>query len=140
MKIAIIGLGFVGLSLTSVLASKGFNVVGIDVDKEKCKKISDGVSPFFEPGLEKTLKKGLKNKLQIESDVSLVQDCDLIFVTVGTPQNRTGAIDLSIIKKVMSSLGKSIRKSKKQHIILVKSTVVPGTMKDIILPLSLIHI
>ena len=53
MKIAIIGLGFVGLSLTSVLASKGFNVVGIDVDKEKCKKISDGVSPFFEPGLEK---------------------------------------------------------------------------------------
>jgi UDPglucose 6-dehydrogenase len=135
MKIAIIGLGFVGLSLTSVLASKGFNVVGIDVDKEKCKKISDGVSPFFEPGLEKTLKKGLKNKLQIESDVSLVQDCDLIFVTVGTPQNRTGAIDLSIIKKVMSSLGKSIRKSKKQHIILVKSTVVPGTMKDIILPI-----
>tara|TARA_B100000029_G_scaffold126007_1_gene119641 strand:- start:13 stop:1323 length:1311 start_codon:yes stop_codon:yes gene_type:complete len=135
MKIAIIGLGFVGLSLTSVLASKGFNVVGIDVDKEKCKKISDGVSPFFEPGLEKTLKKGLKNKLQIESDVSLVQDCDLIFVTVGTPQNRTGAIDLSIIKKVMSSLGKSIRKSKKQHTILVKSTVVPGTMKDIILPI-----
>ena len=61
MKIAIIGLGFVGLSLTSVLASKGFNVVGIDVDKEKCKKISDGVSPFFEPGLEKTLIKGLKN-------------------------------------------------------------------------------
>ena len=135
MKIAIIGLGFVGLSLTSVLASKGFNVVGIDVDKEKCRNISNGVLPFFEPDLEKTLKKGLKNKLQIESDVSVVQDCDLIFVTVGTPQNKTGAIDLSIIKKAMNSLGKSIRKSKKQHIILVKSTVVPGTMKDVILPI-----
>ena len=135
MKIAIIGLGFVGLSLTSVLASKGFKVVGIDVDKEKCRNISNGVLPFFEPDLEKTLKKGLKNKLQIENDVSVVQDCDLIFVTVGTPQNKTGAIDLSIIKKAMKSLGKSIRKTKKQHIILVKSTVVPGTMKDIILPI-----
>ena len=135
MKIAIIGLGFVGLSLTSVLASKGFNVVGIDVDKEKCRNISNGVLPFFEPDLEKTLKKGLKNKLQIENDVSVVQDCDLIFVTVGTPQNKTGAIDLSIIKKAMKSLGKSIRKTKKQHIILVKSTVVPGTMKDVILPI-----
>jgi len=135
MKIAIIGLGFVGLSLTSVLASKGFNVVGIDIDKEKCRSISNGVSPFFEPDLEKTLKKGLKNKLQIESDISVVQNCDLIFVTVGTPQNKTGAIDLSIIKKAMNSLGKSIRKSKKQHTILVKSTVVPGTMKDVILPI-----
>ena len=135
MKIAIIGLGFVGLSLTSVLASKGFNVVGIDVDKEKCRNISNGVLPFFEPDLEKILKKGLKNELQIESDISVVQNCDLIFVTVGTPQNKTGAIDLSIIKKAMNSLGKSIRKSKKQHIILVKSTVVPGTMKDVILPI-----
>ena len=55
MKIGIVGLGFVGLSLTSVLASKGFNVVGIDVDKEKCRKISNGILPFFEPDLEKTL-------------------------------------------------------------------------------------
>ena len=135
MKIAIIGLGFVGLSLTSVLASKGFNVVGIDVDKEKCRSISNGVSPFFEPDLEKTLKNGLKKNLQIESDISVVQGCDLIFVTVGTPQNKTGSIDLSIIKKAMNTLGKSIRKSKRQHTILIKSTVTPGTMKDVILPI-----
>jgi len=135
MKIAIIGLGFVGLSLASVLASKGFNIVGIDVDEQKCKKISNGISPFFEPDLEKTLKNGLKKNLQIESDISVVQGCDLIFVTVGTPQNKSGAIDLTIIKKAMNSLGKSIRKSKRHHTILVKSTVVPGTMKDVILPI-----
>tara|TARA_B100000678_G_scaffold216063_1_gene183423 strand:- start:30 stop:1310 length:1281 start_codon:yes stop_codon:yes gene_type:complete len=125
----------VGLSLTSVLASKKFNVIGIDVDKEKCRKISNGISPFFEPELEKTLKKGLKNKLHIESDISAVLDCDLIFVTVGTPQNKTGGIELSIIKKAMTSLGKNIRNSKKEHIILIKSTVVPGTIKDVILPI-----
>ena len=62
MKIGIVGLGFVGLSLTSVLASKGYNVVGIDVDKKKCEKISNGISPFFEPDLENTLKNGLKKK------------------------------------------------------------------------------
>ena len=49
MKIGIVGLGFVGLSLTSMLASKGFNTIGIDIDKEKCKKISNGIQPFFEP-------------------------------------------------------------------------------------------
>jgi len=135
MKIAIIGLGFVGLSLASVLASKGFNIVGIDVDEQKCKKISNGISPFFEPDLEKTLKNGLKKNLQIESDISVVQGCDLIFVTVGTPQNKSGAIDLTIIKKAMNTLGKSIRKSKRPHTILIKSTVTPGTMKDVILPI-----
>ena len=47
MKIGIIGLGFVGLSLTSVLASKGYDIVGIDIDNEKCNKINNGISPFF---------------------------------------------------------------------------------------------
>ena len=55
MKIAIVGLGFVGLSLTSVLSSKGMNVNGIDIDIKKCETIKKGISPFFEPGLEKEL-------------------------------------------------------------------------------------
>ena len=84
MKIAVIGLGFVGLSLTSVLASKGNNVIGIDVDVEKCKKIRSGIAPFFEPDLEKMLRIGLKKKLIISDDFSLVKDCDIIFVDVFT--------------------------------------------------------
>ena len=135
MKIGIIGLGFVGLSLTSVLSSKGYDVIGIDVDKEKCKKISNGITPFFEPDLEKILKNGLKKKLRINNDFSLINDCDFIFVTVGTPQNSNGAIDLSIIKKAIFSLGSSIQGNKNKPVILVKSTVVPGTMKNIVLPI-----
>ncbi len=135
MKIGIIGLGFVGLSLTSVLSSKGYDVVGIDVDKEKCKKISNGITPFFEPDLEKILKSGLKKKLIISNNFSLINDCDFIFVTVGTPQNSNGTIDLSIIKKAISSLGSSIQGNKNKPVILVKSTVVPGTMKNIVLPI-----
>ena len=74
MKIAIIGLGFVGLSLTSVLASKGYDVVGIDVDKAKCEKIVDGISPFYEPDLDRILKRGLKMKLKISDDFSLINN------------------------------------------------------------------
>ena len=101
MKIGIVGLGFVGLSLTSVLSSKGYDIIGIDVDKEKRKKISNGISPFFEPELENLLKIGLKKKLQISDDFSLIRDCDFIFVTVGTPQNANGSINLSIIRVVL---------------------------------------
>jgi len=135
MKIAIIGLGFVGLSLTSVLASKGNNVVGIDIDTEKCKKICNGISPFFEPDLEKILKIGLKKKLIISDDFSLIKDCDMIFVAVGTPQKSNGAIELSIIKKAVTSVGKILSKTKKNPIVLIKSTVIPGTMQNVILPI-----
>ena len=104
MNIGIVGLGFVGLSLTSVLASKGYTTIGIDIDKKKCKQIVNGESPFFEPKLEKTLRDGLKKKLEISDDFSLIKNCDFIFVTVGTPQTSDGAIDLSMIKKSVAKL------------------------------------
>ena len=135
MKIGVVGLGFVGLSLTSVLSSKGYDTVGIDINKDKCKKINNGISPFFEPELEKILKNGLKKKLKINNDFSLINNCDFLFVTVGTPQNTNGSIDLSIIKKAISTIGESLKKNKKKPIIFVKSTVTPGTMKKIILPI-----
>ena len=135
MKIGVVGLGFVGLSLTSVLSSKGYDTVGIDINKDKCKKISNGISPFFDPKSEKILKNGLKKKLKISNDFSLINSCDFLFVTVGTPQNTNGSIDLSIIKKAISTIGESLKKNKKKPIIFVKSTVTPGTMKKIILPI-----
>ena len=135
MRIAIIGLGFVGLSLASVLATRGIKIVGIDIDKNKCKKISQGIAPFFEKDLEKTLKNGLKKQLEISSDVSLVNDCDFIFVTVGTPQKSDGSIELSMIKKVINDIGENVKKNQKNPIIFIKSTVIPGTMQNTILPI-----
>ena len=135
MRIAVVGLGFVGLSLTSVLALKGNNVVGIDIDIEKCKKIRNGVSPFFEPDLEKILRIGLKKKLIISNDFSLIKDCDMIFVTVGTPQKSNGAIELSMIRKAVTDIGRILAKSKKNPTVLIKSTVIPGTMQNVILPI-----
>ena len=135
MKIAVIGLGFVGLTLSSVLASKGITTIGIDSDRKKCSKIANGIPTFFEPNLENTLKKALKKKLIITNKLSSASNCDFIFVTVGTPQKKNGEIDLSFIKTVVRSVGKLISKNKKKPIILIKSTVIPGTTKNVILPI-----
>tara|TARA_B100001540_G_C15790653_1_gene635286 strand:+ start:824 stop:2134 length:1311 start_codon:yes stop_codon:yes gene_type:complete len=135
MNIAVVGLGFVGLSLSSVLASKGYTVIGIDTDKKKCIEISKGCVPIYEPDLEKTLKIGLKKSLKISNDFSTIKNSDMIFVTVGTPQKINGEIELSMIKKAVKSIGQVIRKTKKNPIIFIKSTVIPGTTKKIILPI-----
>ena len=135
MKIGIIGLGFVGLSLASVLASKSYRVVGIDIDKKKCQGISNGVSPFFEPDLEKTLKIGLKKGLKISNDYSLISDCDYVFVTVGTPQKSNGSIELKMMEKAIETIGKNLYKNNNNPTIFIKSTVIPGTVKNKILPI-----
>jgi len=135
MNIAVVGLGFVGLSLSSVLASKNYNVVGIDIDNQKCSDIRNGILPLFEPGLENTLRVGLKKKLTISNNFSLIKNCDMIFVTVGTPQKSNGTIELSMIKKATTTIGQIIKKSKKNPIIFIKSTVVPGTAQNVILPI-----
>jgi UDPglucose 6-dehydrogenase len=135
MKISIVGLGFVGLSLTSVLSAKGNNIFGIDVDKNKCQNIQKGITPFFEPELEKLLKIGLGKKLKISTDFSLIKNSDMIFVTVGTPQRANGSIELSMIKNAIKGIGRVLKNDTKNPIIFIKSTVTPGTMQENILPI-----
>ncbi len=127
MKIGIIGLGFVGLSFASVLASKGFDVVGVDVDKEKLKIIKSGKSPFYEPNIDKTLQKALRKKLILSDKINDVDNCDLIFVTVGTPMNKDGTINLGIILKACKKIGEVLLKTQNRPDIIIKSTVIPGT-------------
>jgi len=135
MKIGIVGLGFVGLSLTCVLASKGYSTIGIDNNKEKCKEISDGKAPFFEKDLEKILRSGLKKDLIISDNFSLLENCDIIFVAVGTPQKDDGGIELKMIKNVGTKIGDILKKNKRKQTIIIKSTVIPGTIRNTVLPI-----
>ena len=136
MKIGIVGLGFVGLSFVSVLGSKGYDVVGIDNNKKKIMMINEGKSPFFEPRLENTLKVALKKKAKFYTSINeLTNNCDLIFVTVGTPQSKKGNIDLSMIKLVSNELSTVIKKSSNKPIIIIKSTVTPETTNKVIKPI-----
>ena len=135
MKIGIIGLGFVGLSFASVLASKGYSVIGVDIDKEKLEKIKNGIVPFYEPKLQSMLRRSLNVSLKISSNILAIKKCNLIFVTVGTPQKRNGEIDLTMIKNVTNEIGKLLSKTQHKPIIIIKSTVIPGTTQNVILPI-----
>ena len=135
MKIGIIGLGFVGLSFASVLASKGYSIIGVDTDKEKLEKIKNGIVPFYEPKLQSMLRRSLNVGLKISSNILAIKKCNLIFVTVGTPQKRNGEIDLTMIKNVTNKIGKLLSKTQHKPIIIIKSTVIPGTTQNVILPI-----
>ena len=134
-KISVIGLGFVGLSLAVVNAKKGFDTIGIDIDKEKLKTLKAGKSDFFEPKLESYLRSGLKSKkLILTDDLKEILHTDMTFVTVGTPSTLEGKIDLTHLKKVISNLAKLLKKKKSEHLIIIKSTVVPTTTSKVVLP------
>ncbi len=117
MKVAIIGLGFVGLSFAVVLGQKNFPVLGIDIDQEKILKIKKNIAPFFEPKLNNYLRNAQKKSLQISDNLDLaVRNYDLIFITVSTPSLNSGAIDLKFIKTVIVSIGKILEKTKNKPI------------------------
>ena len=136
MKLGVIGLGFVGLSLASVLGAKGYKVLGFDSDKTKLRMIKNCIAPFYEPELEPTLKSALKRGFDTTEDLAeIVNDCKLIFITVGTPQQDDGSIDLSMMRSVAIKIGDLLKQTNNKPIIVVKSTVVPGTTQNILLPL-----
>ncbi len=132
MKIGIIGIGFVGLSFAAALGSKGYEVLAIDSDQDKVKKIKKGNTPFYEPSLSPLLQKALKRSLEVSSDTEkAVDECDLIFITVGTPATSKGGINLNSLRAVAKTIGQTLAKSKNKPIIAIKSTVTPGTNQAI---------
>ena len=134
--ISVVGLGFVGLSLAVVNAKYGFYTIGIDNNKNKLKNILAGNPEFFEPNLEYYLKDSIsKKKISFSSDLREVLKSDITFVTVGTPSRNDGKIDLSNLRSVVTNLSKILRKKRKNHLIVIKSTVVPTTTQNLILPL-----
>lgn len=136
MRIGVIGLGFVGLSLASVLGAKNYRVMGFDLDEIKSFKIKNGNPPFYEPELEDTMRLALKKGFTIEDNISpIVDNCKLIFITVGTPQRKDGSIDLLMVKSVIEQIGKLLKSTKNKPIIVIKSTVVPGTTINALLPI-----
>ncbi len=133
MNIAIVGTGYVGLVTGISLAVIGHKVICIDSDKNKVSLINKGRSPFYEPSIEKYLKKVLKNKKlsALEDLENAILESDITILAVGTP-TINDRIDLSFIKKASVQIGKALQKIKKYHVVAVKSTVLPGVTEDIV--------
>src|SRR5438132_4923929 len=133
--VSIIGLGYVGLCTAVTFASRGIKIIGIDVDRKRVEQLQKGEAPIYEPKLDGMLKIAVKKGLfQASDDISLVSSSGVIFLTVGTPSQGDGSIDLTFIKNATDSLGKSLRQDDDYHVVVVKSTVVPGTTNNVVRP------
>ena len=121
-KVSFIGLGYVGLTTAICFASKGIEVTGYDTDLEKIKKLKEGKLTIFEPGLEDLFKSTRVNFT--EEPANAIRNSDIVFITVGTPSNEDGSINLSYVKSAAKTIGENLNEYK---VIVVKSTVIPGT-------------
>ena len=135
MNVTIIGTGYVGLVSGACFAKLGNNVTCVDIDKEKINKINNSISPIHEKGLEKILKDNKERIKATSSYEKAMQQSDITFICVGTPSKENGEIDLSYIKNATIEVAKQIKKINNYHIVIMKSTVIPGTTEKIVLPL-----
>jgi UDPglucose 6-dehydrogenase len=127
-------MGYVGLSTAVCFAQAGIRVYGIEVDEKKRKMIEVGESPIHEKGIDSALARTVRaGSFTCGIDVSeAVENSDITFVTVGTPSNSGGEIDLSFIESATADLGYALKRKEGYHLVVVKSTVVPGTTNGLI--------
>jgi UDP-N-acetyl-D-mannosaminuronic acid dehydrogenase len=134
-KVAVVGLGYVGLPLACLLADNGFQTIGVDVDRKKLDMLRQGISPIVgdEPGLNELVAKVAKEATLTPSDrLADVTQCDAVFVCVDTPLGTNNRPDLTILLNVTKELSKFLRKG---MLVSIESTLPPGTCRDKIIPL-----
>jgi UDPglucose 6-dehydrogenase len=126
MNIAVVGTGYVGLVTGTCLAEAGNNVVCVDIDQEKVKKMQDGIVPIYEPGLETLFQRNIKaGRLHFTTQLAHgVKEADVIFLALPTPPDESGAADLSYVLQAADDLGPLLRDD---MVIVDKSTVPIGT-------------
>jgi UDPglucose 6-dehydrogenase len=132
-KVTIVGLGYVGLTTALCFSSRGINVIGVDVDTSKIDAIKSKRLPIHEPGLDKILNATLNNRFTPSSEIPT---SDTYFITVGTPSKRDGSVDLQHIQKASEDIGNAISLSPADShpLVIIKSTVPPGTTRNIVKP------
>lgn len=136
MIISIVGTGYVGLVTALSFALLGHKVICVEKDKEKIEAVKSGKAHFYEPGMERPLKKILKNgTISITEDLEeAVLESEIILVAVGTPTIKN-KIDLTAIKEVSKQIGKALRKTNKYKVVVIKSTVLPGVTRNVVKPI-----
>lgn len=135
-RICIVGLGFVGLSTAVCFASRGIQTTGLDVDADRIRRLEKGSVPFHEPMVHELLERSRRvGKLKFTTDYRVaIADSEITFLTVGTPSKPDGSANLAFIKAAANSVGLAMRKEGKGQLVVVKSTVPPGTTEGLVGP------
>ena len=136
MRISIFGLGYVGAVCVGCLSQRGHDIVGVDVAQTKIDLITAGKSPIVEPGLEALLGAGVSSgRIRGTTDVAeAIEQTDLSFICVGTPSRKNGDLDLSYVESVCRQIGAQLRNKSSRHTIVIRSTILPGTIRKLVIP------
>lgn len=136
-SISVFGLGYVGAVSAACLADTNHRVVGVDPDVRKTAMLASGKAMMVEPGLDDLLSKGVEAELiGVSADAEYaVFNSTVSFVCVGTPSREDGSCDIGYVEDVARSIGKAIRAKKEFHVIAFRSTIPPGTCRQILGPI-----
>src|SRR5512145_1775649 len=135
MKVSVFGLGYVGSVSAASFASDGHTVVGVDVNPGKVASLNEGRSPIVEKGLDELIAdNAAAGRLRATtSTAEAVEATDLSLICVGTPSRRNGSLDLTYLQRVCEQIGEALRNKTRHHVVVVRSTVLPGTTHDVVI-------
>jgi GDP-mannose 6-dehydrogenase len=136
MKVSVLGLGYVGSVSAAMLAADGHQVIGVDVNPDKVAAINAGTSPIVEPGLGDALSAAVAaGRLRATTNTAeAVRDSDVSLICVGTPSRKNGSLDFTYIERVSREIGAALRGTNRYHVVVVRSTVLPGTTHNVVIP------
>ncbi|MDI4231370.1 nucleotide sugar dehydrogenase [Bradyrhizobium sp. Arg237L] len=136
-RICVFGIGYVGTVSAACLARDGHDVVAVDVNQDKVNVLNRGLSPIIEPKLAESIGSGVSaGRLKATTDSSAaVSSTDISLVCVGTPSQENGSLETSFLTRVAQEIGESIRKTTNFHSVVMRSTMLPGTMENVVIPI-----
>jgi len=137
MKISIFGLGYVGAVSLACLARDGHQVIGVDIDATKLRLITEGKTPVVEEGMVELMRDvAASGRVSVTTDaVEAVLGSEISLVCVGTPSAANGSQDQGAILRLAAQMGKALARKTEPHVVVFRSTLVPGTVEDVLRPI-----
>ena len=137
MEISVFGLGYVGTVCMGCFVSQGHNVIGVDVNQGKVDELNAGIAPIVEPKLPELIAEGHKAGLlrATTSAAEAIAASSISLVCVGTPSQANGNLDLKYMKRVCEEIGDALRDKSTPHLVVLRSTMLPGTTEDVLVPI-----
>jgi len=136
MKISVFGLGYVGAISAACLSKDGHTVVGVDNTPRKVELINSGMCPVIEAEADEIIKNSVEEgRLSATMDVAhAIGTTDVSLVCVGTPSNDNGSLDLGYVRRVSEEIGFALSNKSSYHVVVMRSTMLPGSMRDVVIP------
>ena len=137
MKIGVFGMGYVGCVTAACLARDGHDIIGVDINPLKIDLLRSGKSPIMEPGLDEMIEKVVSDgKLNVCLNANeAILDSDVSLICVGTPSNHNGSLKLDFVENVCREIGRALAHKRDYHVVVIRSTVLPGTVVGKLIPL-----